>query len=52
MMSALDTTSRVIVFEAVKHWRHNHTTIVIAHDLSQITQNDFVYVLKGGEVIE
>ncbi|KAK0212712.1 P-loop containing nucleoside triphosphate hydrolase protein [Desarmillaria ectypa] len=50
--SALDPTSRVLVFEAIKQWRENRTTIVITHDLSQITSKDFVYVLKNGTVIE
>lgn len=50
--SALDATSRVLVFEAIKHWRRNKTTIVITHDLSQISQSDFVYVLKDGRVAE
>ncbi|KII91881.1 hypothetical protein PLICRDRAFT_104545 [Plicaturopsis crispa FD-325 SS-3] len=50
--SALDATSRVLVFEAIKRWRQNKTTIVITHDLSQIGADDFVYVLKGGEVVE
>lgn len=50
--SALDPTSRVLVFEAIKKWRQNKTTIVITHDLSQITEEDFVYVLKNGEVVE
>jgi ATP-binding cassette subfamily B (MDR/TAP) protein 1 len=30
----------------------NKTTIVIAHELSQIEPQDFVYVLKGGTVVE
>ena len=50
--SALDATSRVLVFEAIKAWRAGKTTIVITHDLSQITQQDFVYVLKSGRVVE
>lgn len=50
--SALDLTSRILVFEAIKKWRQNKTTIVITHDLSQITEEDFVYVLKSGEVVE
>jgi ATP-binding cassette subfamily B (MDR/TAP) protein 1 len=50
--SALDATSRILVFEAIKRWRRNQTTIVITHDLSQIGPNDFVYVLKGGSVVE
>ncbi|KAG2006754.1 multidrug resistance protein 1, variant 2 [Coprinopsis cinerea AmutBmut pab1-1] len=50
--SALDPTSRILVFEAMKHWRRNKTTIVITHDLSQIQKDDFVYVVKAGRVVE
>ena len=50
--SALDATSRILVFEAVKRWRRNKTTIVITHDLSQISPSDFVYVLRNGTVAE
>lgn len=50
--SALDATSRLLVFEAIKHWRQNKTTIVVTHDLSQITPSDFVYFLKDGGVAE
>lgn len=48
----MDATSRILVFEAIKRWRHNKTTIVITHDLSQIEGRDFVYVLKDGRVVE
>ncbi|KAH9947813.1 P-loop containing nucleoside triphosphate hydrolase protein, partial [Amylocystis lapponica] len=50
--SALDATSRILVFEAIKLWRTNLTTIVITHDLSQITLDDFVHVLKDGMLVE
>ncbi|TFK71455.1 P-loop containing nucleoside triphosphate hydrolase protein [Pluteus cervinus] len=50
--SALDATSRILVFEAIKRWRANRSTIIITHDLSQITSTDFVYVLKNGRVVE
>ncbi len=50
----MDATSRVLVFEAVKSHRDrpDRTTIVITHDLSQITSDDFVYVMKDGRVVE
>jgi ATP-binding cassette subfamily B (MDR/TAP) protein 1 len=48
----LDATCRILVFEALKRWRQNKTTIVITHDLSQIEFGDFVYVLKDGRVVE
>ncbi|KAG6833643.1 hypothetical protein H0H87_002839 [Tephrocybe sp. NHM501043] len=50
--SALDATSRLLVFAALRAWRRNRTTIVITHDLSQIEANDFVYVMKEGRVVE
>ncbi|KAJ6524462.1 hypothetical protein DFH09DRAFT_1329514, partial [Mycena vulgaris] len=50
--SALDPTSRVAVFDAVRRWRQDRTTIVITHDLAQISSDDFVYVLKDGCVVE
>ncbi|KAM5532993.1 hypothetical protein V8D89_013335 [Ganoderma adspersum] len=50
--SALDATSRILVFEAMKRWRQNMTTIVITHDLSQVGDDDFVHVLKDGQLIE
>jgi ATP-binding cassette subfamily B (MDR/TAP) protein 1 len=50
--SALDATSRLLVFEAIRRWRKNKTTVVITHDLSQIGKEDFVYALKNGQVIE
>ena len=50
--SALDPTSRILVFEAIREWRRNMTTIVITHDLSQISEFDFVYVLRNGECVE
>ncbi|KAI1782829.1 P-loop containing nucleoside triphosphate hydrolase protein [Ganoderma leucocontextum] len=50
--SALDATSRILVFEAIKRWRQNMATIVITHDLSQISHDDFVHVLKDGQLIE
>lgn len=50
--SSLDPTSRVLVFEAIKRRRQNKTTVVITHDISQIQEEDFVYVLQAGEVVE
>jgi len=48
----LDSTSRLLVFEAIKQWRRNRTTIVITHDLSQISPDDFIYLLKDGHLAE
>lgn len=42
----------MLVFQNLKAWRNNRTTIVITHDLSQIVSDDFVYVMKNGVVAE
>ena len=46
--SSVDPTSRLLVFKC----GGNKTTIVITHDLTQIENGDFVYVMKEGRVIE
>ncbi|GMK57918.1 hypothetical protein CspeluHIS016_0407520 [Cutaneotrichosporon spelunceum] len=50
--AALDATARVKVFEALRRWRKDSTTIVITHDLSQIQKDDFVYVMQDGSVVQ
>ncbi|EEH18125.1 hypothetical protein PABG_00688 [Paracoccidioides brasiliensis Pb03] len=49
--SALDFTSRSTVMEAIRTWRKSKTTIIITHDITQIKNQDFMYVLQGGEVV-
>jgi ATP-binding cassette subfamily B (MDR/TAP) protein 1 len=50
--SALDHISRSAVMSAIRSWRKGKTTIVITHDISQIQNNDFVYVMRDGEVVQ
>jgi len=50
--SALDPTTRLLVFEALMASRVGRTTVVITHDLSQIEGGDFVYLLGEGRVVE
>lgn len=49
--SALDFPSRVAVMAALRSWRKGKTTIVITHDLSQIGENDFMYIMDQGKVV-
>lgn len=49
--SALDFTSRSSVMDAIRVWRKGKTTIVITHDMSQINDQDFMYVLHQGQVV-
>lgn len=50
--SALDPTTRHLVHEAIKAWRRGKTTIIITHDLSQIENDDFLYLLENGSVVQ
>ncbi|PGH31809.1 ATP-binding cassette, subfamily B (MDR/TAP), member 1 [[Emmonsia] crescens] len=49
--SALDFTSRSTVMEAIRTWRKGKTTIIITHDISQVNDQDFMYVLHRGQVV-
>lgn len=48
--SALDVANRQVVMEAIRSWRKDKTTIIITHDMSQIRQEEYVYVMDGGSV--
>ncbi|TAQ91114.1 hypothetical protein B7494_g532 [Chlorociboria aeruginascens] len=50
--SALDHTSRSSVMEAIRRWREGKTTIIITHDISQILDEDYVYVVDEGMVVQ
>ena len=50
--SALDSTNRVAVMKAIRKWRSGKTTIIITHDMSQITDEDFVYILENGTIVQ
>ena len=50
--SALDYINRIAVMEAIRKWRKGRSTIIITHDISQILQDDFVYVMKDGMVVQ
>ncbi|MCJ1390627.1 hypothetical protein MMC18_003488 [Xylographa bjoerkii] len=50
--SALDHTSRTKVMEAVREWRKGKTTIIITHDISQIQDEDYAYILDQGRIVQ
>jgi ATP-binding cassette subfamily B (MDR/TAP) protein 1 len=50
--SALDRTNRVAVVKAIRRWRKGKTTIIITHDMSQIMDTDFLYILEQGSVVK
>ena len=51
--SALDVDFPTFSSRSHRRWRRkNRSTIVITHDLSPIGEEDFVYVLANGRIVE
>lgn len=50
--SALDHISKDMVMDAIREWRRGKTTIVITHDLSQIEDHEYAYILDQGMVVQ
>ncbi|CAI4555665.1 CFA_G0031280.mRNA.1.CDS.1 [Saccharomyces cerevisiae] len=51
-VSALDIVHRNLLMKAIRHWRKGKTTIILTHELSQIESDDYLYLMKEGEVVE
>ncbi|KAH6877168.1 P-loop containing nucleoside triphosphate hydrolase protein [Thelonectria olida] len=50
--SGLDQVSRHLIMDAIRKWRRGKTTIIITHDVSRITDDDFVYVMDNASLVE
>lgn len=50
--SALDHVNRGLVIEAIREWRKGKTTIIVTHDMSQVQDDDYAYVLEDGVVTQ
>ena len=50
--SALDQVTREHMMEAIRKWRKGRTTLIITHDIAQIRPQDYVHIMKGGQVVE
>ncbi|KAI0544805.1 P-loop containing nucleoside triphosphate hydrolase protein [Xylaria curta] len=50
--SGLDPVSRGLIMEAIRKWRRGKTTIIITHEVAQIKDHDFVYVMDDGYVVQ
>ncbi|KAF7543873.1 hypothetical protein G7Z17_g10391 [Cylindrodendrum hubeiense] len=50
--SGLDQVSRDWIMEAIRKWRRGKTTIIITHDVSQIGDDEFVYVMDNASLVE
>ena len=50
--SGLDRVSRALIMDAIRAWRHGKTTIIITHDISQVGDDDYAYVMDSSELVE
>ena len=50
--SALDNISKSLIVDAIREWRRGKTTIMITHDMSQVRNEDYAYVLDRGVVVQ
>ncbi|KAL7620164.1 ATP-dependent permease [Parahypoxylon ruwenzoriense] len=49
--SGLDPVSRSLIMDAIRQWRQGKTTIIITHEVAQIRDNDFVYIMEDARVV-
>ncbi|KAL7807101.1 ABC-transporter [Trichoderma gracile] len=50
--SSLDQINRGLVIDAIREWRRGKTTIIITHDVDQIEDEDFVYVMDNASLVQ
>ncbi|KAG9258369.1 P-loop containing nucleoside triphosphate hydrolase protein [Emericellopsis atlantica] len=50
--SGLDQLSKTLVMDAIRQWRRGKTTIIVTHDVSQIEDDDFVYVMDSSYLVQ
>lgn len=51
-LSSIDIKTKQKIFANLKEFRKNRTTIVLTHDLSPIEDQNMVYLLKNGKLME
>ncbi|KZL63480.1 abc transporter, partial [Colletotrichum incanum] len=50
--SGLDQESKLLVLETTRAWPRRKTTIIITHDVNRIKNDDYVYVMDHGRVVQ
>ncbi|KAK7994492.1 hypothetical protein PG991_016080 [Apiospora marii] len=50
--SNLDPPAKIQIMQNIRHWRRDKATMIITHDLSLINDDDYVYVLDEGRVVQ
>ena len=51
-LSAVSVAHRIVLMNRIRKWREGKTTIILTHDLNQIREDDFLYVIENGCVVE
>ncbi|CUS24567.1 LAQU0S17e01860g1_1 [Lachancea quebecensis] len=51
-LSAQDRIHKSLLMEAIRKWRIGKTTIILTHELSDILDTDYVYVMGEGQIKE
>ncbi|OWB54635.1 ATPase activity protein [[Candida] boidinii] len=50
--SALDSILKEKINKSIREWRNGRTTIIITHDYFLVDDDDFLYFMKEGQVVE
>ncbi|KAM0335558.1 hypothetical protein ACHAQA_000606 [Verticillium albo-atrum] len=50
--SGLDHVSKTLVMDAIRLWRRGKTTIIITHDVTQIQDEDYVFVMDKSSLVQ
>ncbi|KAK4217547.1 putative ABC transporter expressed in the mitochondrial inner membrane [Rhypophila decipiens] len=50
--SGLDPVCRTLIMDAIRLWRKGKTTIIITHEVAQIQDDEYVYVLENGTIVQ
>ncbi|KAI0106799.1 P-loop containing nucleoside triphosphate hydrolase protein [Daldinia grandis] len=50
--SGLDPTNRDLLMDGIRQWRRGKTTIIITHEVAQINEDDYVYVMEDARVVQ
>lgn len=49
--SALDYVRKNTIMKSLRNWRRGKTTIIITHDMASIDDDDFMYILRDGNIV-
>ncbi|KAI1474182.1 P-loop containing nucleoside triphosphate hydrolase protein [Daldinia eschscholtzii] len=50
--SGLDPTNRCLLMDGIRQWRRGKTTIIVTHEVAQINDEDYVYVMEDARVVQ